>query len=172
MIGVMVVAVGTAVLVLIATPLLSWWIGGRKPWRQPNRSAGIYGPSDHYPPLALIRRHGLQPAEVTMVERAVKAGRELHDERLRAAVVELVEQRAGAAGGRRQPSLWLLIPFSIWGAVVVGRAVSLVAQGDWMNPNWFFLAYWLFVGVFGWRWQTAPERAIRLNSGPPSSARA
>jgi hypothetical protein len=43
--------------------------------------------------------------------------------------------------------------------------------GPLAHVNWFTLAYWLLVGVVGWRWRTGPERAIRLNMGTSVSAR-
>jgi hypothetical protein len=163
MITTVTVAIGAAVLVLVGIPLLAWWVGGRRSWGR------LAPPDDPYLSLAMSRRHGLQPLEHAVVEGAATWGRELHDDRLRAAAVELAERHVRATGGRRQPSPWLVIPFAGWGAAIVGYDVFRVAQGEWSHANWLILGFWSYVAFLGWRWQTGPERAIRLNS-PPSLA--
>ena len=154
------VAIGAAVLVLVSIPVLAWWIGGRQAGGQL---------TDPYVSRDMIRRHGLQPDELGVVERAATWGMELRDERLRAAVAELAERQVKATGGRRKPPMWLVILFAAWGAALVAYLTFRVTQGRWGDANWFGLAYWLSIAVLGWRWQTGPERAMRPNS-PLSSA--
>ena len=158
MITAVTVALGAAVLVLVGIPLLAWWVGGR-------RSSGRLAPlDDPYLSLAMSRRHGLQAAEHAVVERAATWGRELHDQRLRAAAVELAERHVRATGGRRLPSPWLVVLVAAWGAAIAGYDVFRVAEGQWSRANWLLLGFWLYVVFLGWRWQTGPERAIRFNS--------
>jgi hypothetical protein len=158
-------AIGAAVLVFAGILLLAWWVSGRRSWRQSGSQA------DTYLSQEMIRRHELRPAELAVVERAANRGRELHDDRLRAAAVELAERQVRATGGRRRPPLWLVILFAAWGALMAGYLVFEASRGRWVIPSWINLAYWLCLCIAGWRWQTGPERAIRLNSSPSSSAR-
>jgi hypothetical protein len=66
----------------------------------------------------MARRHELRPAERSVVERAATWGRELHDARLRAAVVELAEREVGPGGARRLPPLWLVLLYAAFGAAL------------------------------------------------------
>jgi uncharacterized membrane protein YqjE len=162
---VVVIATVAAVLVLVGVPLFAWWAGGGRSWRRSRTAA------DAYVPLEMKRRHRLQRSEALAVERAATWGRELQDDRLRAAVVELAERQAGPGVGRRLPPLWLVLIFAAFGAVLVGYLVFSAAQGRWPWGNWLNLVVLLGYGVAGWRWQTGPGRAIRLNSGPRSPSR-
>jgi uncharacterized membrane protein YqjE len=157
-----VIAIAAAVLVLVGIPLVAWWAGGRQSWRRSRTAA------DAYVPLEMKRRHELQPSEVPVLERAASWGRELQDDRLRAAVVELAERQTGAGGGRRLLPLWLVLLYAAFGAVLVGFLVFSAAEGRWPWGNWLNLVVLLGYGMAGWRWQTGPGRAVRLNSGPRS----
>jgi uncharacterized membrane protein YqjE len=139
---------------LVSIPLLAWWVGGRRAAEQS---------TDPYVSRDVIHRHGLQPDELEAVERAASWGKELQDERLRAAVVELAERQASASGGRRRPPMCIVVLFAAWGAALVAYLTFQVAQGRWGDANWFGLAYWLSIAVLGRRWQTGPARAMRLN---------
>jgi uncharacterized membrane protein YqjE len=156
-------AIGAAMLVLVAVPLLTWWVGGRGSWREPPTA-------DAYVPLQMARRHGLRPAELPVVERAASWGREMRDDRQRAAVVELAQRQVRPGRARRLPPLWLVLIYSALGALLVGFLVAKATQGQWPVGNWLDLAVLLVYGVVGWRWQTGPARAIRLNSAPPMAA--
>lgn len=118
----------------------------------------------------MARRHELRPADRSVVERATTWGRELHDERLRAAVVELAERQVGPGGARRLPPLWLVLLYAAFGALLVGFLVLEATRGRW-DVNWLNLAVLIAYGVVGWRWQTGPARAIRLNRDPSAAAR-
>ena len=156
-------AIGAAVLVLVDVPLLTWWVGGRRLWRE-------RPPADAYIPLQMARRHELRPAERSVAERAATWGRELREDRLRAAVVELAERQVGPGGARRLPPLWLVLLYAAFGAALVGFLVLEASRGQWPVGNWLDLAILLVYGGVGWRWQTGPARAIRLNSGPSAAA--
>jgi uncharacterized membrane protein YqjE len=162
---VVVIAIAAAVLVLVGIPLVAWWASGRQSWRRSRTAA------DAYVPLEMKRRHELQRSEVSMVERAATWGRELQDDRLRAAVVELAERQTGPGGGRRLLPLWLVVLYAAFGAVLVGFLVFSAVEGRWPWGNWLNLVVLGGYGVLGWRWQTGPERAVRLNSGPRSPSR-
>ena len=127
--------------------------------------------TDAYVPLQMARRHGLQLAERSVVERAATWGRELREDRLRAAVVELAERQVATDGPRRLPPLWLVLLYAALGAVLVGLLVAGATRGHWEVGTWVDLAVLLPYGFVGWRWQTSPARAIRLNSGPSTPHR-
>ena len=88
-------AVIVIVLIAVGLPLLAWWIGGRRFWArlQPRQEPDLY--------RQLVQRHHLRPAEVAQVESAVMWGRELADERLRAAVVDWARALLAAEEERR-----------------------------------------------------------------------
>ncbi|RFU19460.1 hypothetical protein D0Z06_21585 [Geodermatophilus marinus] len=161
----MVIAIAAAVLVLVGVPLVAWRAGGRQAWRRSRTEA------DAYVPLEMKRRHDLQRGEVPVVERAATWGRELQDDRLRAAVVELAERQTGPGGGRRLLPLWLVVLFAAFGAVLVGFLVFSAAEGRWPWGTWLNLVVLGGYGVVGWRWQTGPGRAVRLNRAPRSPSR-
>jgi uncharacterized membrane protein YqjE len=156
-------AIVTAALILVGVPLLTGRAGGRRSWRE--RPA-----ADAYVPLQMARRHGLQPAERTVVERAATWGSELRDDRLRAAVVELAERQVGPGGGRRLPPLWLVLLYAAFGATLLSYLVFEATRSRWLGGAWLDLPVLLVYGAAGWRWQTGPARAIRLNSNPPAAA--
>jgi hypothetical protein len=60
--------------------------------------------------------------------------------------------------------------YAAFGASLVGFLVFEATRGQWPLGNWLNLAILLLYGVVGWRWQTGPARAIRLNSEPPVDA--
>jgi hypothetical protein len=161
------VAIAVVVLLLVGVPLFAWWVGGRRFWTRLKP-----GP-DPCLPRALIREHGLSPDEVLEVERAVTWGKELQDARLRAAVVDWAQRYQAAVLEQRASRSalhdWGLIAFLLWGAAVLAYVVFAVARGRWGDVNWFTAAYWVAIGVLGWRRRTGPARAIERNCGPPSA---
>ena len=78
----MAVGVVLVVVLLVGLPLLAWWVGGRRIWGRLTPGAE----PDRY--REMVRRHALSPSEAAEVEAAATWGRELHDPRLRAAVVD------------------------------------------------------------------------------------
>ncbi|MGY1705502.1 hypothetical protein ACI79C_13105 [Geodermatophilus sp. SYSU D00697] len=121
----MVVAIGVAVLLLVGVPLLAWWVARRRFWSRQS------APLEPHVSRELIARHGLAPAEYALVDRAATWGREVSDDRLRAAVVDLAAQRVEAAGRRAAPAPWLVVLVVVWGAVIAGSVAFAVAQGRW-----------------------------------------
>ena len=155
----------TVVLLLVGLPLLMFWVGGRRFW---NRSYGTET-GDLYRRMVLA--HGLRPAEIAQVEGALTWGRELQDERLRAAVVDWAQelQRLVADRRRRHPTRRrvLLVALLLWAAVVLVIAGVQIAHGD-IGPLIRIGVYALLLGWPGWLAARAPQRAIERNSGPPS----
>jgi hypothetical protein len=156
-----VIAVGLVVLLLVGVPLLAWWVGRRQFW---TRQAALLEP---HVSRELAARHGLRPTEFDLVERAATWGREVSDDRLRAAVVDLATRKAEAAGRRPAPRPWLVVVAVVWGAGIAGFAAFAVAQGRWGDVNWVTAAWWVVLAVIGSRWRTGPERAIRRNAPRP-----
>ncbi|MGY1624829.1 hypothetical protein ACI789_21710 [Geodermatophilus sp. SYSU D00965] len=154
-----VVAVGFVLLFLVGGPLFAWWLGRRRFWE---RQSGLLEP---HVSRELAARHGLRPTEFALVDRAATWGREVSDDRLRAAVVDLATQKVGAASRRPAPRPWLVVLAVVWGAAIAGVVVFAVAQGRWGDVNWVTAAWWGVLAVVGNRWRTGPERAIRRN-GP------
>ena len=167
MIAGVVVALLSVALILVGLPLFAWWVGGRATWGRlkPNVEPDLY--------REMVRRHGLHPAEIAQVESAVTWGRELREERLRAAVVEWAQLHQATERQRRdrRPALrtGALLVFVAWGTFLLGYVVFAVAQGRWDDAHWSSVVPWLVVAAAGWLRQRGPARAVRLNRGPPPS---
>jgi hypothetical protein len=153
------------VLIAVGLPLLAFWVGGRRFW---NRTHAIQT-GDLY--RRMVREHALRPAEIAQVEGALTWGRELQDERLRAAVVDWARelQRAAAERRHRHPTrrrilLGLLL---VWGTGALVLAAVQIAHGD-LGALVTAVGYAVLVGWPGWLAVRGPRRAIERNSGRPS----
>jgi hypothetical protein len=105
---------------------------------------------------------------------ALTWGRELQDERLRAAVVDWARelQRGAAERRHRHPTrrrilLGLLL---VWGTGALVLAAVQVAHGD-LGPLVTAAVYGVLLGWPGRLAVRGPRRAIERNSGPPSAVR-
>jgi hypothetical protein len=161
------VIAGIVVVVLLAVglPLLAWWVGGRRFWSR------AHGAVTGDIPRRMMQKHALRPAEIAQVEGALAWGRELRDERLRAAVVDWAQelQRAAEERRRRHPrrqrSARALL--GLWGTLLVLVAGLAVAAGRWgLLVQQLMIA--LALGPVQWMVERGPRRALQRNTGPPS----
>jgi len=153
------------VLLLVALPVLAWWIGARDVWSRPSKRTE----PDLY--REMVRRHALRPAEIAQVEGALTWGRELTEPRLRAAVVDwartlqrVAEERRSRHPRARQVARLVAV---VWVVLAVGALALAVARGDWGRAlnTLFWPLLWAWPG---YRLAGAPARAVRLNSGTPA----
>jgi hypothetical protein len=150
----------TVVLLLVGLPLLAWWVGGRRFWSRAHgtETGELY--------RRMVRAHGLRPGEAAAVERAVTWGRELQDERLRAAVVDwarelqrLTAERRARHPTRRRVLLGLLLAWLLTG---LGVAAVQIAHGD-LGPLVRIGIYAVLLAWPGRRLATGPRRAAERN---------
>ncbi|WP_147332056.1 hypothetical protein [Geodermatophilus marinus] len=151
-------------LIAVGLPLLAWWVGGRAFWRRLRPGAE----PDTY--RAVVRRHGLRPAEAAQVEGAVTWGRELADPRLRAAVVDWAQELQRLAEERRERwaarRLLVVLVLLAYAGLLGGAVLRSAVRGEW-GPL-LSGAFWALVWVLPGAWLAGgPRRAIERNSGPP-----
>jgi hypothetical protein len=165
MITAVIIAWVIIVVLLLALPVLAWWLGARDVWSRPSKRTE----PDLY--REMVRRHDLRPAEQAQVESALTWGRELQEAKLRAAVVDWGEtlQRLAAQRRGQHPQVRRIarLVLLIWLAFAVAVLAFAVARGDWGRI--LSIAVWPLV----WAWPAsrlagAMSRAIRLNSGTPA----
>jgi hypothetical protein len=149
---------------LVAVPLLAWWIGGRRFWA---RSAPRIEP-DLY--REMVRRHALRPGEAAQVEGAITWGRALQDPRLRAAAVDWAQSLQHLATERRlrRPRLRLVgvAVLVVLAVLVAARLAFDVVEEGWsaLFPALLWPLLWAIpVG----RMINGPRRAVERNGGPP-----
>ncbi|MGY2080405.1 hypothetical protein [Modestobacter sp. SYSU DS0657] len=146
-------------LLLIGLPLLAWWLGSRDFWSRlrPRRDDDAWGD--------VVRAHRLGAAEIVQVQRAVTWGRELSDQRLRAAAVDWATRaRQWRVPPSRTARVALLLVLLWLIGQLVGLAVAL-AQSRWSDA--LPPAVLLGVGVVPALWfRRRTGRAIELNSRP------
>jgi hypothetical protein len=144
--------------ILIALPLLAFWLGGRRFWSRLTPRAG------RDPFREAMHRYHLTPQETAQVESAVSWGRALRDERLRRAAVTwaqelLDEQRARrrirSLAARRGLGVAMIL-------VLVAGAVLIGVHRD--GVPWGPIAFWVALTPLNVWITRAPHRAIRLNS--------
>jgi hypothetical protein len=147
---------------LVGVPLLAWWLGGRRFWSRlrPGSERDVY--------RELVRRHALTPTEAAKVEEAVNWGRELHDPRLRAAVVDWAQTLQADARERTARHPWVrrvLTPLVVGaGLLALAGVVQEVRSEGWSalaDHVWALL--WLLPVVWS---SPRPRRAIARNSDP------
>lgn len=164
MITAVLIAWVAVVLFLVLLPLAAWWFGGRRFWTR-----GVVSQVDELR-RAVARRHSLRPVDVPRVESAVTWGRELADQRLRAAVVDwaecLMDLNRRRRAARPRMSALLGVVLVLWLVAVVTRVTLAVVQHRWGDVNWGTVAVWAVCGASAWWAHTGPRRAVRLNSDP------
>lgn len=159
----MIAGVLAVVVILVGLPLAAWWVGGRPFWtRTPAARAG-----DRYREMVL--KHHLRPSEISQVEGAVTWGRELSDERLRAAVVDWAQSMQDDAARRRAAHPLrrriMITILGVWGMGILVMAGLGIAHGNWAS----FLRLLVYAAAFSGAGMLAargPRRAIERNSGP------
>jgi len=168
MITTVVVAWVALAFLLVALPLAAWWLGGRRFWSRltPGGEPDLY--------RELVRRHSLSPGEAAEVESAVSWGRELQDPRLRAAVVDWarsLQADARERSGQHPRIRRVLVPLAVAaGLLVVAGVVHEVRQEGWSAVTDHV---WALLWLVPMAWLSPrPGRAIKRNSGPPSTVRA
>lgn len=159
-------AVLSILLILIALPLLAWWIGGRRFWGrlQPGAPRDPWGD--------LMREYRLTGGEMAQVSSAVAGGRRLEDERLRRAAVAMAQAslRVGPQwrGGSRAQRLFFLLVI-VWLALLLVSVVLAVLGSNLSDfPWWNILTVLAVVGVPVWQRHKA-RQAIEWNSAPVPS---
>jgi hypothetical protein len=156
----------TVVLLLVGFPLLMWWVGGRRFW---NRA---YGTETGELYRRIVREHRLTPAETAQVEGAVAWGRELQDERLRAAVVAWATALRERTDARRRAhprrAVAARVVMVVWAGLLVVSIGLAVADGEWGHLVQS-LFYAVGIGLPTALAARGPRRAIERNSGQPSA---
>jgi hypothetical protein len=158
-------AIVTVGVLLVGFPLLAWWVGGRRFW---NRA---YGTETGELYRRMVHTHGLRHGEIAQVEGALAWGRELQDERLRAAVVDWAQelQRLAAERRDRHPTRRRILLCLL---LVCGTGVLVLAAVDTAHGHLGSLIrlvlYAVLFGLPAWLSARAPRRAIERNSGRPS----
>ena len=156
-----------AVLVIaVGLPLLAWWVAGRPSWSRLRPGA------EPDPWRDLVRRHGLPAGESARIAADVPRGLRLPDPRLRRAAVDWARELLGQEQVRlpRNPRTRGLVVVVVigWAATALGLLVFHVVSGEAPDVNWFLVAMWLAVGVWGVRRRRALRRTVELDDEPPT----
>jgi hypothetical protein len=154
-----------AVLVIaVGLPLLAWWVAGRPFWSRLRPGA------EPDPWRDLVRRHGLSAGESARIAADVPRGLRLPDPRLRRAAVDWARELLGQEQVRlpRNPRTRGLVVVVVigWAATALGLLVFHVVSGEAPDVNWFLVAMWLAVGVWGVRRRRALRRTVELDDEP------
>jgi len=153
-------------LLVLGLPLFAFWVGGRRSW---SRIENL-----HQDAMQQHRdwttRHGLSPADVAVVEKAVVWGRALDDPRLRAAAVDRV--RTVLATRRtwqeRHPRWTVLTRWltGLWALVLLVAVANAVISGRWPSVLPIYVAGAAISVVVAFVQHRNLRRAIERN-GPP-----
>jgi len=157
-----VIAALVAVLVIaVGLPLLAWWVAGRRCWSRLRPGA------EPDPWRDLVRRHGLSAGEAARISADVPRGLRFPDPRLRRAAVDWARSLLKQEQVRlpRDPRIRgvVVVVVIVWATTALGLLVFQATSGEGIDLNWFPVAVWTVMGVWGVRRRRALRRTIELN---------